>query len=497
MRSPSPCGCERAATTREMTRVRNAALAFGMLAALRKAPTDMATITPRTPISARPTIGRRHRRLAALPLAAALAFSSLLADAQTAPPAPAASAASAAEAVPLRALRPEVATPVQAAQVLLGERKGPEALAKLAEAAAVPGLTAWETWVVERSRAVAAQMAGEGPLLLKSLEAALLTRQADPAEELQLVETLVGTAAREKDYARVIRWGRRYEELGGTNDAVRVVRIQSLAASGDAAGAKAAWLERQAAVERAGQAMPENHLLQLLGLQFRTNDPASMVTLERLVTHHPRPEYWADLVSAVARQPNVGDKALLELYRLLRATRNLRGDDLYVEMAQLALRAGQPAEAQTVLDEGYAAGLLGKGAQAAAHGKLREQVRRAATADKADRPGAEAAARRAADGTALADLGWSMVAALGAEAGAPATEPGLAMIEQGVAKGGLKRATEAQLHLGMAQLAAGRKDMARRTLGELAANAGDDPLAGPIRLWNLYAKSPPMLPARQ
>lgn len=415
--------------------------------------------------------------------------------AQTPAAAPASAAAS--TDAPIRTVRAEFAAPLQAAQTLIGEGKAREALAKLVEAEAVPNRTPWETWVLERTRATAAQRAGDAPLIMKSLEAALATGQADPAEELPLIEAMVGSAARDRDHARVLRWSKRYEELNGANDTVRLMRIQSQAETGDLDSAKTAMLSRLAAADRTGRPLPEGQLRLLLNLQFRTKDKGSQATLERLVATTPRPEYWSDLVGDVARQPSISDRALLELYRLLRATGGLKGGDLRAEMANLALRAGQPGEAQVLMDEGYAAGELGTGAQAAEHAKLRDQVRRAAAADKADRSAAEAAARRAADGTALADLGFATVAALPSGSPPAAAEAGLAMIEQGVAKGGLKRPAEIRLHLAIAQMAAGRKEPAQQTLAELSKQPSNDPLAAPIRLWTIFAQGPAMLPSRQ
>jgi hypothetical protein len=150
---------------------------------------------------------------------------------------------------------------------------------------------------------------------------------------------------------------------------------------------------------------------------------------------------------------------------------------------------------RTVIDEAFAAGLFGTGASAAGQHQLRDAARKQAEADVADRGAAEAAARRAADGTALADLGWSIVAGL-PRSGAPAAdaERGLALIEQGIAKGGLRRPTEARLHLGIAQLAAGRKEAARQTLAALGPAAGADPLADAVRLWGLWAAAAAPLP---
>jgi hypothetical protein len=448
--------------------------------------------------STRPSAASALRRpsLPALARGASLALLlglPALAGAQAPAPAPAPAPAAAIPSDPTaRVVRPEVGMPLQAAQTLINEGKPAEALAKLAEAEAVPNRTPWETWIIERTRASTAQRAGNVPLTIRALEAALQTGQADSADELQLVEVLVTLSLRERDSARVLRWAQRYEELKGPNDGVRVMRIQAMADSGDEEGAKRAMAQRVEAAEKAGQATPESHLRLLLSLQYRSKDPGSTATLERLVGAYPRPEYWTDLVSAASRTPNLSDRALLELYRLLRVTGAKLNPDMRTEMAQLALRAGQPAEAQQLVDEGFADGSLGTGSSAAEHTRLRDQVRRAAAADAAD-----AAARRAPDGTALADLGFAKISALAPGAPASAVLPGLELMEQGVAKGGLKRASEIRLHLGIAQLAAGRKDAAQQTLKALAGQAGSDPLAPAIRLWSLYASAPAMLPPRQ
>lgn len=397
-------------------------------------------------------------------------------------------------------VRPEFAAPIQAAQALMNEGpgKGKEAMAKVVEAGALANLTPYETMVLERTRAAAAQRLGDGPGVLRALQAAFATGQVSQADEVSLTEAMVGIAAREKDHAQVMRWSQRYIDLKGPNDLVRVIRIQSQAASGDDAGAIAALNERVALADKAGQTLPEAQLRILLGLQQRTKDAGSTRTLERLAVNYPRPEYWLDLVVLASREPGLGDRAMLELYRLMRANGTLTLPDLITDMADHALRLGQPAEAMSVLEEGYLSGKLGTGAQAAEQGKLREQARKQAATELADRPAAETGARRAADGNGLVDLGWAMVAGLPAGSTPAQVEPGLALLESGVAKGGLRRTVEARLHLAMAQHAAGRKDAARQTLQSLASQAAapGEPMAAPIRLWGLFATTPAMLPAR-
>ena len=385
----------------------------------------------------------------------------------------------------VQAVRAEFATPINAAQALLGQGQLDEAMRNVALAAALPNLTPYETMLLERTRAAVAQRQGNSALVLQALDAALSTGQVPPSDEVGLVEALVSIASRLNEHARVLRW------------TVRMVRIQSQLATGDEKGAMAALSARLDAADKAGQTPPESHLRTLLSLQQKAKDAGAPRTLERLALAYPRPEYWMDLVVSAARDPALPDRTLMELYRLLRLVGGVKQLDLGEEMTQLAARLGQPAEALSVIEEAYAAGQMGKGGQAAAHQTLRDQVRKQAAAEAADRTAAESAAKTAPNGNGLVDLGWAMVAGLPLGASPALVEPGLALMEQGLARGGLRRPVEARLHLAMAQLAAGRRDAARQTLKALEAEAGADPLAAPVRLWSRFAQAPALLPSRQ
>ena len=62
---------------------------------------------------------------------------------------------------------------------------------------------------------------------------------------------------------------------------------------------------------------------------------------------------------------------------------------------------------------------------------------------------------------------------------------GVQLMQQGIAKGGLKRPEDAKLHLGIAQLAAGDKAKAQATFKSVQGADGPADLA---RLWALYAR---------
>jgi hypothetical protein len=96
--------------------------------------------------------------------------------------------------------------------------------------------------------------------------------------------------------------------------------------------------------------------------------------IEKLVVHYPKKEYWTDLLSRVQKKPGFSDRLGVDVYRLRFATGNNAHPSDYMEMAQLAIQAGVPAEAKLIVDKGYAAGVLGTGKDAERHGRLRDLV---------------------------------------------------------------------------------------------------------------------------
>ena len=178
----------------------------------------------------------------------------------------------------------------------------------------------------------------------------------------------------------------------------------------DRAGAERDGLALVQADEAAGRGSAETLLRNLAFSQNKVGDTVAYVaTLERLAQQYPKTDYWAELISRAERKPGFnGDRLRLDVYRLLRATGNPLEADELADMAQRAQQAGLPAEAQALLDEGFAAGQLGKGKDAAAQQKLREQATRAAAQDRASMAEGEKSALAGKDGNALVNLGFAL-----------------------------------------------------------------------------------------
>jgi len=396
------------------------------------------------------------------------------------PAAAQASAPQGAEA-PAKPLRPEVANPVSAAQEAGRAGQKEQADAKLREAAAVPNLSMFEQAVIERGRASVSMSTRDWAQAIRSLEVVVNSNQFSGADQLQMVELLAKLNYQEKDYLRAVSWLRRYAQEGGSDAAVRDLLPQALYLSNEFKAAAEELEPRMTADEAAGRAPPEQMLRLLISCYVQLKDDAGYQrTLERMALAYPKPDYWSELLSRATKQPGFSERLWLDVYRLRFAAGVMRGADEYVEMANLALQAGYPSEALRVIDRGVSLALLGNGKDAAAHTALRERASKAAEKDSADLARAETAAKGAREGDALVNVGFAYVSAGQAA-------KGVQLMEQGVAKGSLKRADEARLHLGQAMWQAGRKDDAVKALGAVQGNDGTAALA---RAWSVFVRSP-------
>lgn len=376
------------------------------------------------------------------------------------------------EARAQQAVRPEVGTPLQAAQGLIKQRKGREALAEVAKAEAVSDRTPYENFLIQQMRGSAAVVAGDSNTAIKAFEAVLASGRVSGREQTQIVQAVAVAYYQKKDYGNAAKWTQRYFKEGGKDAQMRTVLLQSYYLGNDCNSVSAMLGD---------VAKPSEDELQILAnCYLRQKDTGGYVsTIEKLVIHYPKKQYWTDLLARVQKKPGFSDRLGVHVYRLRFATGNLSTASDYMEMAQLAVQADVPAEAKVVMDKGYAEGVLGKGDQAERHGRLRDLVDKALAESKAKRAEQEKEALAAKDGNALVTVGLNYVYEGQAQ-------KGFRLIEQGIKKGGLKRPEDAKLRLGEAQLHAGQKQRGVQTLREVR---GKDGAADIARLWVLHARA--------
>jgi len=379
-------------------------------------------------------------------------------------------------AAPAETLRPEMAAPVKAGIDFLKAGQFKEALAKVAEAEAVPNRTPYENFVLDQLRGGAAAGLGDTATAIKSYESALATNRLPPAEALGIIEGLAGSAYKLKDWERTVTWSRRYFESGGTNPQLRRLLANALVQKGDHAAAAQELTKLIADDEAAGRAPGEDLLRVLLTSRARANDTAgARQALEKLLRLYPKPVYWRDRIGQLQRDPAFDSALLVDSYRLLFAAGAFEEGGEYKALAELALRASQPGEAKNVLDAGAAANKLPADAVA-----LRERATREAAADLK-----EFAANPKPAATAS---GNALVANGIAQATSGRGEQGIALVEQGLAKGGVTKPEVARLRLGWLLAQEGRNDAAKKVLGDLQATPGG--VGGLARLWLIRLDRP-------
>jgi tetratricopeptide (TPR) repeat protein len=373
--------------------------------------------------------------------------------------------------------RPEVGKPLQAADSLFKQKKYKEALAEVAKADAVAGKTPYETYLVQRTRGSIAAAAGEYETAAKAFEATIAVGRSSPADQLKMVQAVAGLHYQAKDYPKAAQWSARYFKDGGTDPQMRTVLVQSHFLNNDCASVEK--IVGGNGDEKAGRRPTEAELQILANCYLKQKDNTGYVAaIEKLVAYYPKKEYWTDLLNRVQKKSGFSDRLSLDVYRLKLATGNITTANDYLEMAQLALQAGFPFEAKSVVDKGYAAGTLGAGKDAERHKRLKDLVVKTAEETVKARPQAEKDAQADKAGSGLVTIGYNYVTE-----GAP--QKGLAVMEQGVQKGGLKRPEDAKLLLGIAQLQYGAKSRGLQTLKGVQGKDGTAELA---RLWMLLGQ---------
>ena len=376
-------------------------------------------------------------------------------------------------------LRPELGRPLKAAEELIKARRYKEALAKVREAEAVPNRTAQENVVLERMRMAAASGADDVDMAVRAFEALSASNQLAPAERLRMIESIAGGYYREREYTRAAQWAQRHLREGGSNPAMRTLLLQSQYLAGDYAGVLKELSADLQSAERSNSAPPEDRLKLMLNAALKANDSSAYVrAMEKLVEFYPRQEYWVELLGRLQRKPGFSDRLALDLHRLSLATGSMTSADDFMEMAQLALQAGLGAEADQVLQKGFAGGVLGKGPQAERHQRLRALVAKRLAEEQQGRAEAEREALATRDGNALLPIGMNLIYQ-------GQTARGLELMQQAIAKGDVKRPEDAKLHLGIGYLLAGDKAKAMATLKTVSGNDGTADLA---RLWMLYGR---------
>lgn len=375
------------------------------------------------------------------------------------------------------AMRAEVGKPVQQAADLYKARKYREALSKLQETDRIGNKTMSETFTIERMRLSIASAAGDNEAVIRSSEIIIAANKLPGKDQLQLIQVLANSYFKANNYAKAVKMYERYIAEGGTDSASRQYMIQAKALSGDSAGAMKATRAEIMEAEKLGRA-PSQAALETYAFGIQKTDKAAYTaTLEKLVMYYGKKEYWVNLLNSVERKPDFSSRLTMDLYRLKLAIGQITKTSEFMEMAQMSIQDGYPAEALKIIDQGYKVGALGTGTEAARHTRLKDLATKRLAASKAAQATAEADALKASDGTALLNLGFAYVTA-------GEYDKGIDLMEQGIRKDSLKHPDDGTLHLGMAYLMAGKKAAGIKAMKSIQGKDGTGDLA---RFWIIQA----------
>lgn len=378
-------------------------------------------------------------------------------------------------------VRPEVGTPLQAAQELVKQKKYKEALVKVKEADAVPNKTPFEASTVLQFKVAVAQAAGDSEELEKAMDGLIAAGALQPAQQAQYALVLAQSYLTDKNYAKTISWAQKAITLGANETQARNMLLAAYFESKDYANAVKEMSNKISTAEKAGQ-KPTQRELEILGsLQLSNNNEAGYVSvLERLVNLYPEKKYWEDLLNRVQRKPGFNrDRLALDIYRLKYNIGLLESGGELMEMAQLSMQAGNPGEAQAIIDKGYAAGVLGNGPEAERQKRLKDMASKQVADDK------KALAQTETEALGGANAG-PILRVAEAYAGYGQFDKAVTLAENAIAKGNLKNPDDARLRLVTYYLALGQKAKAEATAKAIKATDGPAELA---RLSLLAAKA--------
>ena len=358
-----------------------------------------------------------------------------------------------------------VAKPLKEASDLVRGGKAKEALAKLN---GVSGSGPEDTYMIARIRGAAYQSMGDNGQAAQQLETAFGTGHVPAGEAGRLATTLAGIYAQQHNTAKAMTWVEKAKAAGYNGSDLRQIQDYVQGSSGDYGQIARDNAAKIQAAEAAGRRPEEDDLLRLADAYRHTNNKAGDLGVkEKLVLNYPsNKQYTGIYLADLPGKASFSSRFSLDLLRLRLASGNLTAAADYMEMAQLLLQAQLPAEAKMVVDKGYAAGVLGTGAEAARQQRLRDLVNKSAADAVATLP------KRTADAKA-GKTGDDLVA-IGAEyASMGKYDEGIGLIQEGIAKDNLKHPEDAKLRLGIAQLQSGKgKAAATKTLRTVQGTDG-------------------------
>jgi hypothetical protein len=365
-----------------------------------------------------------------------------------------------------------VVKPLKDAQDLVGKQDYQGALAKVKEAEAVPGLTAFDTYTINRFLGVVEINLKDYNAAAAAYEAAIDSGAVPDTDKKEMLHNAVLLSTQVNHCQKAAAYAQQLVALEPlTSDMNSNLAICAYNAKDMATANKYA----QAAIDQAkaaGQPPPEAMMQITMNGQVQSKDQAgAMATLEQMASTYGTPQQWGQLIDIALSQRGTSNIDGLYLYRLRIVAGAMNADD-YSPMAQLAGRQlGYPGEALAVLQQGVAKG-------APVSGEL-PQARTSVAQDQKSLPGFAAQAAKNTTGEydeKLAETYYGYGRYAEAEQAA----------RDAIRKGGMKDPSSGQMILGQALAAEGKYADAAQAFNMVTTGSPGRTRAA--HLWMLYAQ---------
>ena len=380
------------------------------------------------------------------------------------------SSAQAAESTANKVTTKAVAEPLKKAQEAMKAKQWDAALTAIKQAQAAEKKTPFEAYQIDEFLSYVLiqqkKFAEATPVFERMLNSGFM-----PPEQVdERTKTVAQLYFQIKDYKKSAEWAKKWLDKHPGDETMSVLLGQSYYLLNDYKNAAATMGAVANNSEKGGRTPQENWLQIVLSSQFKLDNKDGIAdALKKLVRYYPKAEYWENLLD-IYRRKDTGDRITLGYYRLKQA-------DDYVEMAQLALDAGVPGEAETIVEKGVQNGTL-KSTDKTTQGRYDRLLAGAKKSVATDKPQLAQLAKeadKATSGQAYVGLGQAYLSY-------GMYDEAIEALKKGLAKGGATDADEAQISLGIAYLRKGQKDQARQAFKAVKAESKWHDLA---ELWEV------------
>jgi tetratricopeptide (TPR) repeat protein len=367
---------------------------------------------------------------------------------------------------------------LQAAQKALAAKRYDEVVGDLDKVKANPKKNEYDEYLMNLFYYTAYAGQKKYQQAVASLEAIMASKFMPPGELKQRLVQATLLEYQIPNYDKTIEYGNRVLKEGG-NAQIETVVAQSYYLKNDFRDTDHFVRAMVDAQIKAGQGPSEEVLLMGQDATRKLNDDRGVSRwTELLVTYHPKPEYWQNLLHGIYGE-KLTDRQTLQVHRLEVDVGALKRGSDYAEMAQLSLDVGASGEAVATLSKGFAANVFTVPADKNRNQHLLDSAKKQQAADQAALAKTEADANNDPTGDKLVGVGMGYF-------GNGDYAKAIKDLSAALAKGVSKDAADTRLSLGVAELRAGDKDAAVKTFKQIK----DDPISERLAtLWTLRARS--------